>query len=155
MAAQMSMPGICSKEPSRRKFWSRYTSRPSPGIRTSISVIRYVTWEGPRSSSSSIPRGPLVTSRAPIRHHPLPHLAAVRQWTLAPQIRAPNLVGGGYSAIIVRGSVISHASAHSRADPSNNSKPGPHSNKEAIPTTRELMLCVGCPLQKCGTFSRI
>ena len=155
MAAQMSMPGTCSKEPSRRKSWSRCTSRLSPGTHTLISAIRYTTWEGPRSSSSSIPRGPLVTSRAPIRHHPLLHLAVARQWTSALQTHAPNLMGGGYNAITVRDSAISHMSAHSHADPGNNSKPGPHSIKEAIPTTRELMLCVGCPLQKCRTFSRI
>ena len=151
----MSMPGICSKEPSREKFWSRCTSRLSPGIHTLISAIRYATWEGPRSSSLSILRGPLVISRAPIHHHPLLHLAAAHQWTSVPQTPTPNLVGGGYNAIIVRGSVISHVSAHSHAVPGNNSKPGPHSIKEAIPTTKELMLCVGCPLQKCGTFSRI
>ena len=155
MAAQMSTPETCLKEPSHGKFWSRCTSRPSPGTHTLISVIRYVTWEGPRSSSLSILRGPLVTSRAPICHHPLPHLAGARQWTSALQTHAPNLMGGGYNAIIVRGSVISHVSAHSHADPSNNSKPGPHSIKEAIPTTKESMLCAGCPLQKCGTFSRI
>ena len=155
MAAQMSMPGTCSKEPSRRKSWSRCTSRLSPGTRTLISAIRYTTWEGPRSSSSSIPRGPLVTSRAPIHHHPLPHLAVACQWTSAPQTHAPNLMGGGYNAIIVRDSAISHVSAHSHADPGNNSKPSPHSIKEAIPMTKESMLCVGCPLQKCGTFSRI
>ena len=151
----MSTPGTCSKEPSSGKFWSRCTSRPSPGTRTLISAIRYVTWEGPRSSSLSIPRGPLVTSRAPIRHHPLLHLAAARQWTSALQTHAPNLMGRGYNAIIVRGSVISHVSAHSHASPGNISKPGPHSNKEAIPTMKESTLCEGCPLQKCGTFSRI
>ena len=151
----MSTPGTCLKEPSRGKFWSKCTSRPLPGTRTLISAIRYVTWEGPRSSSLSILRGPLVISRAPIRHHPLPHLAAAHQWTSALQTPAPNLVGGGHNAIIVRGSVISHVSAHSHAVPGNNSKPGPHSNKEAIPMTRESTLCVGCPLQKCGTFSKI
>ena len=151
----MSTPETCSKEPSRRKSWSRCTSRLSPGTRTLISAIRYATWEGPRSSSLSILRGPLVTSTAPIRHHPLPHLAAACQWTSAPQTHAPNLVGGGYNAIIVRGSVISHMSAHSHAEPGNNSKPSPHSIKEAILTTKESMLCAGCPLQKCGTFSRI
>ena len=103
----------------------------------------------------AVTRGPLITSRAPICHHPLPHLAAACQWTSAPQTHTPNLVGGGYNAIIVRGSAISHVSAHSHADPGNNSKPGPHSIKEATLMTKESMLCVGCPLQKCGTFSRI
>ena len=151
----MSTPGTCSKEPSHGKFWSRCTSRLLPGICTLISATRYATWEGPRSSSLSILRGPLSTSRAPIRHHPLPHLAAVHQWTSAPQTHAPNLMGGGYNAIIVRGSVISHESAHSHAGPGSISKPGPHSNKEAIPMTRESTLCTGCPLQKCRTFSKI
>ena len=137
MAAQMSTPGTCSKEPSRGKFWSRCISRPSPGIRTSISVIRYATWEGPRSSSLSTPRGPLVISRAPIRHHPLLHLVAVHQWILAPQTHAPNLMGRGCNAIIAKGLAISHASAHSHANPGNNSKPSPHSIKEAIPMMRE------------------
>ena len=155
MAARMNTPRTCSKEPSHGKFWSRCTSRLSPGTCTLISAIRYATWEGPRSSSLSILRGPLITSRAPIHHHPLPHLAAARQWTLATQTHAPNLMGGGYNAIIVRGLAISHVSAHSHADPGNNSKPGPHSIKEAILMTKESMLCTGCPLQKCGTFSRI
>ena len=155
MAAQMSTPGTCSKEPSKGKSWSRCTSRLSLGTHTLISAIWCTTWEGPRSSSSSIPRGPLVTSRAPIRHHPLQHLAAAHQWTSVPQTHTPNLMGGGYNAIIVRDSAISHVSAHSHADPGNNSKPGPHSIKEAILTMKESMLCTGCPLQKCGTFSRI
>ena len=46
-------------------------------------------------------------------------------------------------------------SAHSHAGPGNNSRPSLHSNKEAILTMKESMLCVGCPLQKCRTFSRI
>ena len=87
--------------------------------------------------------------------HPLPHLAAAHQWTLVPQTHAPNLVERGFSATIVRGLVISHTSAHSHADPSNNNRPGLHSNKEAIPMMRESMLCTGCPLQKCRTFSKI
>ena len=150
----MSTLETCSKEPSCGKSWSRCTYRLSPEIRTSISATQYVTWEGPRSSSLSTLRGPLATSRAPIHHHPRPHLAAARQWTSVPQTHAPNLAGRGYNAITVRGSAISHASAHSHAVPGN-SKPGPHSTKEAIPTTRESMLCAGCPLQKCRTFSKI
>ena len=151
----MSTPGTCSKGPSRGKFWNRCISRPSPGIRTLTSATRYVTWEGPRSSSLSTLRGPLATSRAPIHHHPRPHLAAAHQWTSVPQAHTPNLTGRGYNAITVKGSVTSHVSAHSHAAPGNNSKPGPYSTKEAIPMTKELMLCAGCPLQKCGTFSKI
>ncbi|KIM54161.1 hypothetical protein SCLCIDRAFT_1154903 [Scleroderma citrinum Foug A] len=109
-----------------RKSWSRCTCRLSPGIRTLISVIRYATWEGPRSSSLSILRGPHDTSRALICHLPLPHLAAVHQWTSAPQTHAPNLVRRGYNATTVRGLAISHVSAHSHASPGNNSRPGVH-----------------------------
>ena len=155
MAARMSTPGTCSKEQSRGKSWSRCTCRLLPGTRTLISVIRYATWEGSRSSSLSILRGPHNTSRAPICHLPLLHLAAACQWTSALQTHTPNLVGGGYNAIIVKGSAISHVSAHSHASPGNNSRPSLHSNKEAIPTMKESMLCAGCPLQKCGTFSKI
>ena len=155
MAAWMSTPRICSKEQSRGKSWSRCTCRLSTEIHTLISATRYMTWEGPRSSSLSILRGPHNTSRAPICHLPLPHLAAACQWTSVPQTHAPNLVGRGYSATTVRGLAISHMSAHSHASPSNNSRPSLHSNKEAILTMRESMLCVGCPLQKCRTFSRI
>ena len=151
----MSTPGTCLKEQSHGKSWSRCTCRLSPGTHTLISVIQYATWEGPRSSSLSILRGPLITSRAPIHHHPLLHLAAAHQWISALQTHAPNLVGGGYNAIIVKGSAILHVSAHSHASPSNNSRPALHSNKEAILTTKESMLCTGCPLQKCGTFSKI
>ena len=150
----MSMLETCSKGQSRGKSWSRCTCRLLPEICTLISATRYATWEGPRSSSLSILRGPHDTSRAPI-HHLLPHLAAACQWTSAPQTHAPNLVGRGYNATTVRGLAISHVSAHSHASPGNNSRPSLHSNKEAIPMTRESMLCVGCPLQKCGTFSRI
>ena len=128
----MSTPGTCLKEQSRRKSWSRCTCRLLPGTRTSISVTQYVTWEGPRSSSLSTPRGPLNTSRAPIRHHPLPHLAVAHQWILVSQTCAPNLMGRGYNATIAKGLAISHASAHSHADPSNNSRPGPHSIKEVL-----------------------
>ena len=39
--------------------------------------------------------------------------------------------------------------------PGNNSRPSLHSNKEAILMMRESMLCAGCPLQRCGTSSRI
>ena len=155
MAAQMSTLGTCSKEQSCGKSWSRCTCRLSPGTCTLISATRYATWEGPRSSSLSTLRGPHDTSRAPICHLPLPHLAAACQWTLAPQTCAPNLMGRGYSATTVRGSATSHVSAHSHAGPGNNSRPGLHSNKEAIPMTKESMLCAGCPLQKCGTSSRI
>ena len=155
MAAQMSMLETCLKEQSHGKSWSRCTCRLSPGTSTLISVTRYTTWEGPRSSSLSILRGPHNTSRAPIRHLPLLHLAVACQWTLAPQTHAPNLVGRGYNATTVRDLAILHVSAHSHAGPGNNSRPGLHSNKEAILMTRESMLCAGCPLQKCRTFSRI
>ena len=137
MAAQMNTPETCSKEQSHGKSWSRCTCKLSPGTCTLISVIRYTTWEGPRSSSLSIPRGPHDTSRAPICHLPLPHLAAVHQWTSAPQTHAPNLVGRGYNATTVRGLAISHVSAHSHTDPSNNSRPGLHSIKEAVPVMKE------------------
>ena len=137
MAAQTSTLETCSKEPSHRKSWSRCIYRLLPEIRTLISASRYATWQGPRSSSLSILRGPLFTSRAPICHHPLPHLAAACQWISAPQTHAPNLMGRGYSAIIAKGLAISHVSAHSHAGPGNNSKPGPHSIKEAIPMMRE------------------
>ena len=144
----------CLKGQSHKESWSRCTCRQLPGICTSISVTRYVTWEGPRSSSSSTPRGPHVITRAPIRHL-LPPLAVARQWTSAPQTHTPNLVGRGYNATTVRGLAISHVSAHSHASPGNSSRPGLHSNKEAIPTMKESMLCTGCPLQKCRTFSRV
>ena len=136
MAAQMSMPGTCSKEQSHGKSWSRCTCRLSPGTRTLTSAIRCAIWEGPRSSSLSIPRGPPATSRAPICHPPLPLLAAVRQWISALQTRAPNLVGRGYNATTAKGLATLHMSAHSHAGPSNNSRPSLHSNKEAIPTTK-------------------
>ena len=137
MAAQMSTPGTCSKEQSHGKSWSRCTCRLSPGICTLISATWYTIWEGPRSSSSSTPRGPHATSRAPICHLPLSCLAAACQWTLMPQIHAPNLVGRGYNATIAKGLAISHVSAHSHAGPGNNSRPGLHSNKKAILTMKE------------------
>ena len=146
----MSTPRTCLNEQSHRKSWSRCTCRLSLEICTLISA----TWEGPRSSSLSTPRGPHSTSRAPICH-PLLHLAAAHQWTSGPQTHAPNLVGRGYSAITAKSLAISHESAHSHTSPGNNSRPGLHSNKEAIPMTKESMLCMECPLQKCGTFSRI
>ena len=153
VAARMSTPGTFSKEQSRRTSWNRSTYRRSLGTRTLISVTWSETWEGPRSSSSSIPKDPHVTTRGPIRH-PLPLLAAAHQWTSAPQTHTPNLMGRGYSATIAKGLAILHVSAHSHTGPSNSSRPGLHSNKEAIPMTKESMLCVGCPLQKCGTFSK-
>ena len=58
----------------------------------------------------------------------------------------------GFSATIVRGLVTSHMSAHSHVNPSSNSRPSLHSNKEAISVTKESVLCTGCPLQKCRTF---
>ena len=137
MAAQMSTPETCLKERSHEKSWSRCTCRLSPGTRTLISAIQYATWEGPRSSSLSTPRSPHNTSRAPIRHHPLPHPAVACQWISVLQIHAPNLVGRGYNAIIAKGLAILHASAHSHANPGNNSRPGLHSIKEAIPMMRE------------------
>ena len=54
-----------------------------------------------------------------------------------PQTHAPNLVGRGYNAIIAKGLAILHMSAHSHADPGNNSRPGLHSNKEAILMMKE------------------
>ena len=154
MAAQMSTLETCSKEPSCGKSWSRCTYRLSPEIRTLISASQYMTWEGPRSSSSSIPRDPHAITRGPI-HHPLPLLAAAHQWISVPQTCAPNLVGRGYNATTAKGLATLHVSARSHASPGNNSRPGLHSNKEAIPMTKESMLCAGCPLQKCRTFSRI
>ena len=136
MAAQMSMLETCSKELSRGKSWSRCIYRLSPEICTLISASRYMTWEGPRSSSSSIPRDPHTITRGPICH-PLPLLAAACQWISALQTRAPNLVERGYNATTAKGLATSHMSAHSHAGPSNNSRPGLHSNKEAIPMTRE------------------
>ena len=153
-AAQMSTLVTCSKEQSRRKSWNRCTCRKLQGTHTSTSATQSVTWEEPRSSSLSTPRGPHNTSRAPIHHH-LPHLAVARQWTLVPQTHTPNLKERGFSATIAKGLATLHMSALSHADPGNNSRPGLHSNKEAILTTRESMLCTGCPLQKCRTFSRI
>ena len=137
MAAQMSTLETCSKEQSRRKSWSRCTCRLSPGTHTLTSATWYVIWEGPRSSSLSTPRGPPATSRAPIHHPPLPLLAAACQWISAPQTCAPNLVGRGYNATTAKGLATLHASAHSHASPGNNSRPGLHSNKEAIPMTKE------------------
>ena len=90
-----------------------------------------------RSSSLSTPRGPHNISRAPIHHHPLLHLAVACQWISALQTRTPNLVGRGYNAIIAKGLATSHESAHSHAGPGNNSRPGPHSIKEAIPMMKE------------------
>ena len=138
----------------RAVSWNRCTCRLSPEICTLVSANQYATWEGSRSSSLSTLRGPHDTSRAPIRH-PLPLLAAACQWILVPQTHAPNLMERGFNATTVRGLAISHMSAHSHADPGNNSRPSLHSNKEAILTTKGSMLCAGCPLQKCGTFSRI
>ena len=77
------------------------------------------------------------------------------KWILALQTCAPNLVGRGYNATTAKGLATLHMSAHSHAGPGNNSRPSLHSNKEAILTMKESMLCVGCPLQKCRTFSRI
>ena len=151
----MNMLETYSQEWSCRKSWSRFTCMRSPGIHTLISVTQSEKWEGPRNSSLSILRGPPDTTRAPICHLPLLHLAAACQWILVPQTHALNLVGRGYNAIIVRGLVILHVSAHSHTDPSNNSRPSLHSIKEAIPMMKESMLCAECPLQKCRTFSRI
>ena len=136
VAAWMSTPRTCSKEQSHRKSWSRFTCRWSLGTRTLISATRSKTWEGPRSSSSSIPKDPHVTTRGPIRH-PLLLLAAARQWTSAPQTHAPNLMGRGHSATTVRGLATLHENACSHAGPNNNSRPDLHSNKEAILTMRE------------------
>ena len=145
----------CSKGLSRRKSWSRFTCRPLQGTLTPTSATWSEKWEGPRSSSLSTPRGSHDITRAPICHLPLPHLAAARQWILVPQTHTPNLMERGYNDITVRGLDISHTSACNHAGPGNSSRPSLHSNKEAIPMTRESMLCMGCPLQKCGTFSRI
>ena len=49
----------------------------------------------------------------------------------------PNLVGRGYIATTAKGLAILHVSAHSHTDPGNSSRPGLHSNKEAIPMMRE------------------
>ena len=150
----MSTPGTCLKEQSHEKSWNRPTCRQSQGTHTLTFATQYATWEGPRSSSSSTPREPHDTTKAPICH-PCLHLAVAHQWILVPQTCTPNLMGRGFSATIVRGLVISHMSAHSHTNPGNNSRPSLHSNKEAILMMRESMLCVGCPLQKCRTFSRI
>ena len=151
----MTMPKTCSKEQSPRKSWSRCTCRLVTGVLMLNSVSQYVRWEEHRSSSSSTPKDPHGTTRGPIHHHPLPHLAAARQWILVPQTHAPNLMERGYNATIAKGLAISHVSAHSHAGPGNNSRPSLHSNKEAILMTKESMLCTGCPLQKCRTFSKI
>ena len=146
-------PETCSKEQSPEKSWSRCTCRLATGALMVTSVSQYARWEGYRSSFSSTPKNPRGTTRGPIQHHPLLHLAAAHQWTLVPQMHSPNLMGRGYNATIIRALTISQVSAHSHTSPSNHSRPGLHSNKEAIPMMRESMLCAGCPLQKYGTFS--
>ena len=148
------MPETCSKERSPRKFWSKCTCRLVTGALMPNSVSQCTRWEGHRSSSSSTPKDPHGTTRGPTHHHPLPHLAAAHQWILVPQTHTPNLVGRGYNATTAKGLAISHVSAHSHTGPGSNSRPGLHSNKEAIPMMKGSMLCVGCPLQKCGTFLR-
>ena len=151
----MSTPEICLKERSPRKSWSKCTCRLLTGPLMLTSVSQYTRWEEHRSSSSSTPKDPCGTTRGPICHHPLLHLAAARQWILVLQTHAPDLVERGYNATTAKGLAISHVSAHSHASPSNNSRPSLHSNKEAILMMKESTLCVGCPLQKCRTFSKI
>ena len=136
VAAQMSTLMTCLKEQSCEKSWSRSTCRQLQGTHTLISATWSVTWEGPRSSLSSTPKDPHVITRGPICH-PLPLLAAVCQWILVPQTHAPNLVGRGYNATTAKGLATWHMSAHSHAGPGNNSRPGLHSNKEAILMMRE------------------
>ena len=133
----MSMPRICLKEQSPERSWNRCTCKLVTGALMVTSVSQSTRWEEHRSSSSSTFKDPRSTTRGPIHHHPLPHLAAACQWTLVPQTHTPNLVGRGYSATIVRGLAISHVSAHSHTGPSNNSRPSLHSIKEAILMMKE------------------
>ena len=107
------------------------------------------------SSSLSICQGPHDIIRAFIHHCPLLHLAVAHQWTLVVQTCTPNLVGRGFSATTTKGLPISHMSAPSHANHGNNSRPDLHSNKEAVLVMKESMLCMGCPLQKCETVSKI
>ena len=133
----MSMLETCLKELSRGKSWSRFTCRPLQEIRISTSATWSATWEGPKSFSLSIHKGPHDITRDHICHRPLLHLAAAHQWIGVPQIHAPNLVGRGCSATIAKGLVILHMSAHSHTNPGNSSRPGLHSIKEAIPMMKE------------------